>query len=222
LHGINNLVYLPHGVDTNSFNTSYFSNEWKKQNGIENKTVLLFVGRLVWEKDLDTLAKSYKILANTRNDAAYVIVGDGPIKDELKKLMPDALFLGYKSGRELAEAYASSDIFVFPSTTETFGNVTLEAMASGIPAICAREGGAYGVVNDGINGLTVNPRDPEDLSGKITYLLNYPEKRNELRKNAILFAKEQTWEKIFKKLVFSYQETISNYYTLNYKKIKAA
>ncbi len=222
LHGINNLEYLPHGVDTSSFNASYFSNEWKKQNGIENKVALLFVGRLVWEKDLDTLSKSYKILTNTRKDIAFVFVGDGPIKDELKKLMPEALFLGYKSGKELAEAYASSDIFVFPSTTETFGNVTLEAMASEIPPICSREGGAYGVINEGINGLTVNPRDPEDLSEKINYLLNYPEKRYELGRNAILFAKEQTWEKIFKKLVYSYQKIISNYNEINFKKIKAA
>jgi phosphatidylinositol alpha 1,6-mannosyltransferase len=222
LHGINNLEYLPHGVDTNLFNPSFFLKDWKSKNNLENKIAVLFVGRLVWEKDLDTLAKSYKILSETRNDLAFVIVGDGPIKSELQKLMPDAIFLGYKSGKELSEAYASSDIFVFPSTTETFGNVTLEAMSSGLPPICAREGGAYGVIKEGINGLIANPRDPEDLANKIKYLLDFPEKRNELKNNAFSFAKEQTWDKIFERLAESYYQVISQFREINYKKIIAA
>ena len=222
LHGLSNLNYLPHGVDTKTFNTSFYSKEWKRQNNIGGKKAVLFVGRLVWEKDLETLANSYKIIMNERDDAAFVIVGEGPIKDELVKLMPEAIFLGYQSGTKLAEAYASSDIFVFPSTTETFGNVTLEAMASGLPPICAREGGAYGVITEGINGLTVNPRDPDDLAKKINLLLNSSEKRNYIRNNAINYAKEQTWDKIFQQLVNSYQILISNYSESSYKKIKAA
>lgn len=222
LHGINNLKFLPHGVDTNVFNTSFYSKEWKSKNNIEDKTAVLFVGRLVWEKDLATLAGAYNIIMSARNDVAFVIVGDGPIKDELMKLMPKAVFLGYQSGEQLAETYASSDIFVFPSTTETFGNVTLEAMASGLPSICAKEGGAYGLIDEGINGFTTIPRDPADLSEKINLLLNSPEKRNYLSNNAIQYAKEQTWDKIFRKLVDSYQKILSDYKVAGYKKIKAA
>ena len=222
LHGIHNLKYLPHGVDTEIFNTTFYSKEWKSRNNIEGKTAILFVGRLVWEKDLATLAESYKIITTARDDVAFVLVGDGPIKDELLKLMPKAVFLGYQSGTKLAEAYASSDIFVFPSTTETFGNVTVEAMASGLPPICAKEGGAYGVIEEGINGLTAIPRDPADLSKKINLLLDSRETRSYLRNNAILFAKEQTWDKIFQKLVNSYQKLISDYNEARYKKIKAA
>jgi len=222
LHGINNLKYLPHGVDTKTFNTLFYSKDWKRKNNIEGKTAVLFVGRLVWEKDLETLANSYKIIMNASDDVSFVIVGDGPIKDELVKLMPRALFLGYQSGSQLAESYASSDIFVFPSTTETFGNVTLEAMASGLAPICAREGGAYGVIKEGINGLTAMPRDPVDLSKKINLLLDFPEIRKYLRNNAILYANEQTWDKIFQKLVNSYQKLISEYNETGYKKIKAA
>ncbi|MFZ0453738.1 MAG: glycosyltransferase family 1 protein [Ignavibacteriaceae bacterium] len=222
LHDIHNLKYLPHGVDNETFNTSFYSQEWKRKNNIGGKKAVLFVGRLVWEKDLETLANSYKIIMDTRDDAAFVIVGDGPIKNELIKLMPKAVFLGYQSGTKLAEAYASSDIFVFPSTTETFGNVTLEAMASGLPPICAKEGGAYGVIDEGINGLTAIPRDPVDLAKKINLLLDYDEKRNYLRNNAINYAKEQTWDKIFQKLVNSYQLLISDYKSEMYKKIKAA
>jgi phosphatidylinositol alpha 1,6-mannosyltransferase len=176
----------------------------------------------VWEKDLGTLAETYKIITAARSDVAFVIVGEGPVKQELVKLMPQAIFLGYQSGRKLAEAYASSDIFVFPSTTETFGNVTLEAMASGLPPICAKEGGAYGVIEEGINGLTTNPRDPADISNKINLLLDFPEMRSYLKNNALLFAQEQTWDKIFQKLVNSYQKLISEYNIAEYKKIKAA
>ncbi len=222
LHGIHNLKYLPHGVDNETFNTSFYSKEWKRKNNIEGKTAILFVGRLVWEKDLETLANSYQTIMNARDDVAFVIAGDGPIKDELIKLMPQAVFLGYQSGKELAETYASSDIFVFPSTTETFGNVTLEAMASGLPPICAKEGGAYGVIEEGINGLTTIPRDPTDLSKKLNLLIDSPEIRHYLRNNAIRFAKEQTWDKIFQKLVKSYQKLISGYNETGYKKIKAA
>ena len=221
-HGIRNLEYLPHGVDTNTFNPLYFSNNWKKDNSIERKFALLFVGRLVREKDLDTLAKTYKILTDNRDDIAFVIIGDGPIKDELKELMPKAKFLGYKSGKELAEAYASSDIFVFPSTTETFGNVTLEAMSSGLPPICAKEGGAYGIIEDGVSGLITSPRDPEDLAGKINYLLDRPDMRNKFRNNSILYAREQTWEKIFERLAKSYYRVISDYNEKNIRKYKAA
>ena len=221
-HGINNLKFLPHGVDTNAFNASYYSKEWKRRYKIEGKTAVLFVGRLVWEKDLATLAAAYNIIMAARNDVAFVIAGDGPIKNELMKLMPEAVFLGYQSGETLAETYASSDIFVFPSTTETFGNVTLEAMASGLPPICAKEGGAYGVIDEGVNGLTTIPRDPEDLSKKIITLLDSPEKRHYLSSNAIRFAKEQTWDKIFQKLVDSYQKLLSDYKEAGYKKIKAA
>jgi glycosyltransferase involved in cell wall biosynthesis len=221
-HGIHNLEYLPHGVDTSVFNPSFYSKEWKKKNKIENKTALLFVGRLVWEKDLDTLAKAYKILSDRRNNAAFVIVGDGPIKNELERLMPEAKFLGYKSGKELAEIYASSDMFVFPSTTETFGNVVLEAMASGIPPICSNEGGAYGVIEDGINGLITKPRDPEDLAEKIRILLDSPDFRTQLKENALNFASEQTWDNIIERLVLSYQRIITKYNEVKFKKIKAA
>lgn len=103
----------------------YKSSTWKKSLGIEGKTVLLYSGKLVWEKDLKTLTDTYNILSVYRDDFVFVLVGEGPIKNELQKLMPKAIFLGYQSGHALSTIYSSSDIFVFPSTTEIFGNVTL-------------------------------------------------------------------------------------------------
>lgn len=210
-HGLTSVEFLPHGVDIKVFNKKFKSEEWKSSIGIEGKPAILYAGRLVWEKDLRTLAESYKILKQQRDDFSFVLVGDGPVRSELEELMPEAIFLGYKSGRELSTIYASSDIFVFPSTTETFGNVTLEAMASGIPPICVREGGAYGIIRHGKNGLIAEPRDPEDLANKINILLDSPDLRHEISQRAFQFALEQSWENIFERLFASYSEVISNY-----------
>ncbi len=113
-HGIKNLQYVPHGVDLEIFSPSHFSGPWKSKLGIEGKTVLLFVGRLVWEKDLKTLAKTFQILSGRRNDFVLVIAGDGPIRKELQLMMPSAIFLGNQRGKDLSTTYASSDIFAFP------------------------------------------------------------------------------------------------------------
>ena len=209
LHGFKTIEYLPHGVDTDIFNPVFRSENWKKELGIQGKTALLFAGRLVWEKDLATLAETYKLLSSKRNDLAFVLAGDGPVKDDLIRLMPGAVFLGQISGVKLSTAYASSDIFVFPSTTETFGNVTVEAMASGIPPICAREGGAYGIINEEVNGLIAAPRNPRDLAEKIELLADNPGLRKQLAQNAVYFAGTQSWDNIFDRLFASYGEIIN-------------
>ncbi len=209
-HGLNSIEFLPHGIDTNIFNPKFKSDDWKKELGLENKITLLFTGRLVWEKDLLTLAKAYKILNAKYPNAAFVLAGDGPIRRELEGMMPDAVFLGNLSGEELSTAYASSDIFVFPSTTETFGNVVLEAMASGIPPVCVREGGSYGMINDGINGLIAEPHNTEDFAKKVESLLIKPELRTTLASNAFKFSQTQSWDEIIDKLISSYYEIINN------------
>jgi glycosyltransferase involved in cell wall biosynthesis len=211
LHGIQNLQYIPHGVDLTLFSPSHYSGTWKNKLGIEGKTILLFVGRLVWEKDLKTLAKTYQVLTKRRNDVAFVIAGDGPIRKKLEQLMPGAIFLGNQRGQELSTAYASSDIFVFPSTTETFGNVTLEAMASGLPPICANEGGSSGFIRDGITGLLARPRKPDDLAMK-----------EDIAHEAFMYGQKQTWESSFDKILYSYGEILGEHdYFSPLKKLSA-
>lgn len=210
-HGLNNVEYLPHGIDLDIFNPNYKRREWK-ENIAKDKTVILYAGRLVWEKDLLTLAGAYKIVMQKRGNAKFVLAGDGPVKGELQKLMPEAEFLGYQSGIELSTAFASSDIFAFPSTTETFGIVTLEAMASKLPPVCAGEGGAYGIIQDGITGLITEPRNEIDLAEKIIFLIDNPGKREAMAEKAYEYAEDQTWEKIFKKLFTRYEEIIYNYH----------
>ena len=205
-HGFVTTELLPHGVDTVTFNPSFRSPEWRRSLGIDGKTVLLFAGRLVWEKDLRTLAEAYRIVTERRDDAVFVLAGDGPVRSELEQMMPKALFLGQLSGEDLSRAYASSDAFVFPSTTETFGNVTLEAMASGIPPVCAKEGGAYGFVIAGATGLLAEPRDGVDFAWQVEQLLNRPDRRLAMGREGLRFAQEQSWDRIFDRLMAGYSE----------------
>ena len=108
---------------------------------------MLFVGRISKEKNLDTLVASTRKLADWKLAVRPLFVGDGPYLSEMKRLLPDALFTGYLRGEELADAYASADFFVFPSTTDTFGNVVLEAQASGLPVIVSDVGGPRDLVS---------------------------------------------------------------------------
>jgi glycosyltransferase involved in cell wall biosynthesis len=210
-HGLKNLEFLPHGVDIEAFHPRFRNRGWRVRLGIDGKLVLLFVGRLVWEKDLRTLADAYRILERTRSDLAFVLVGDGPIRAELESLMPKAIFLGYQSGSDLSTAFASSDIFVFPSTTETFGNVTIEAMASGLPPICALEGGSGGLVQEGVTGLLAKPRDASDFAEKINVLADSSSTREQIASQAFAFAQCQSWERIFDRQLESYGRVIDEF-----------
>ncbi len=207
-HGFSSVQFLPHGVDPETFNPCYRSEAWRAQHGLQGKTVLLFAGRLVWEKDLRTLARTYARITARHPEVVFALAGEGPVREELHQMMPQALFLGHQTGEDLSRAYASSDIFVFPSTTETFGNVTLEAMASGLPPVCAKEGGAYGFVEHGVTGMLAAPRDPQDLATQIEFLLDHPDRRQEMGSAACTFAQEQSWEKIFQRLFESYAEVV--------------
>jgi phosphatidylinositol alpha 1,6-mannosyltransferase len=218
-HGFVTTELLPHGVDTGEFNPSFRSEEWRDAHGLTGKTVLLFAGRLVWEKDLRVLAAAYHTLMAKRADIVFVLAGDGPVRDELTRMMPGALFLGQQSGTALSRAYASSDIFVFPSTTETFGNVTLEAMASGLPPVCARKGGAGGLITPGVTGMLAEPQDAGDLARHIEFLLDLPVERRRIAEAALRFAREQSWDNIFARLFARYGEVKAEW---NRKRRRAA
>ncbi|RPI64545.1 MAG: glycosyltransferase family 1 protein [Ignavibacteriales bacterium] len=209
--GFKTTEYLPHGIDLNLFNNTYKSNEWKKSLNIKDKKVLLFVGRLVWEKDLRTLIEIYDLLTVLRDDMSFVLVGDGPIRKELEKNMPKAHFLGYKTGEELSTIYASSDLFVFPSTTETFGNVVLEAMASGTVPVCANRGGASSSIKNNHNGIICDAKNAIDFSKKILALINNQTELQRISENCIEYASKQSWDNIFSMQYQLYLDVIKHY-----------
>jgi glycosyltransferase involved in cell wall biosynthesis len=154
----NNLRLWPRGIDADRFHPGKRSADWRARHGIgPDDVAIVQVARLVREKQLDVLIDSLTRLAAKGVAHKAVIVGDGPDRAMLEAALPDAIFTGFLHGDELATAYASSDIFVFPSETESFGNVTLEAMASNLPTVCADATGSRSLVADGETGFLAQP-----------------------------------------------------------------
>jgi glycosyltransferase involved in cell wall biosynthesis len=165
----------------------------------------LFVGRISVEKNLSLFTK----LATT-GGRGLVFVGDGPYKGYLQQQLPEAIFPGFLRGGDLARAYASADIFAFPSKTETFGNAVLEAMASGLPVLVTDVGGPKDFVVDGENGLVARS-DAEfiDLHRQLT---DDEELRSRLGRKAREFALTCEWDRIFESQVLgSYRKVIAEW-----------
>jgi glycosyltransferase involved in cell wall biosynthesis len=195
----NNFRLWPRGVDTVDFNPGKRSSLWRAKYGIgESELVVVFVSRLVREKQLDTLAAALRLMEARGIIHRSVIVGDGPERAALERKLPHAVFTGFLEGEELAEAYASSDIFVFPSETETFGNVTLEAMASGLPCVCADATGSRSLVVHGRTGYLAKPGCAQEFADHITALV----RDAELRRQVGMAARQRSLE-------FSWDETMA-------------
>ncbi len=209
-HGIYNTDIFSRGIDSENFNPMYRNTEFRKSSGIDGKTVFLYVGRISVEKDLDILSESYNTIHEIYKDRiALIITGDGPYIRKCKSMFPDdTIFTGFKKGRELAEIYASSDIFICPSSTETFGNVVLEAMASGLPVIGADAGGVGEIIRHRNTGLKFQPRNTKELTGCMRMLLSDTKLRNTLQKNGREIGMNRSWNKIFDGLMDIYQEIL--------------
>jgi len=198
------------GVSTERFGPHHRDEDFWPELPKESKKVL-FVSRLVKEKEPWTLIRLYKMFEEHRPDIRMVIVGDGPKRKLLEKNMPNAHFSGKLVGEDLSKAYASSDIFVFPSTTETFGNVVLEALASGLPVVAANAGGPKDIVQHGETGMLVTPRKEEEFYGEIVKLVDDKGYYQQVRKNALDYATSQNWENLCKDLFAEYEYIISNH-----------
>ena len=160
---------------------------------------MLYVGRISKEKDLDVLAQAYQQLRDEGLSIKLFVVGHGPYSQALAETLPDAIFTGYLKGKELAAAYASADIFVFPSTTDTFGNVIIEAQASGVPVIVSDSGGPKELVEDKTNGLITKSHDVEDFSRAIRVLVVDPALRKQMGDHARQSVVDRSWPNAFRK-----------------------
>lgn len=170
--GAERIVVHPRGVDAERFRPDR-QGPFFRDLGLERQFKLLYVGRVSREKSLDVLAEAFRLVHAHRPDARLVVVGDGPYLEEMRAATADlpVVFTGYLSGEPLAQAYAGADLFVFPSATDTFGNVVLEAQASGLPVVVTSAGGPREAMQPGRTGLVVEPRDPAALAMSVLDLM---------------------------------------------------
>lgn len=193
----------PRGIDTARFSPTRRSNAWRTSLGIgADELVVLHVSRLVREKRLDTLTAALKQLEVPHR---AVIVGDGPDRGFVEQELPRAIFTGFQGGDALATAYASSDLFIFPSDSESFGNVTLEAMASGLPCVCADATGSRSLVVDGETGFLAGPSDASAFAAHLTHLAQDPGLRTRMGEAGRARALTFSWEETLARMVGYYR-----------------
>jgi len=180
-----------------------------------HKAVITFMGRLAPEKGLKYLFEAFSILRSKVKAAKLIIAGMGPNERYLKVLSSqlgleqDVKFLGYVSGHLKSSLLAATDVFVCPSIYEFLPIVNLEALAAGLPIVASRVGGIPDVVEDGVNGFLVPPRDPQALAETILKLLKDEKLRRQIRVNNIQKAKNYDWNVIFPKIYQAYREAFS-------------
>jgi glycosyltransferase involved in cell wall biosynthesis len=166
--------FIPWGVDMDLFDEEKKDQSIWDEHGCRDKVKFFYAGRISKEKNLDLLAKAFIKISKDRDDVVLVLAGDGPYRAELEEMLEDhsAIFLGYQSHDELARYYASADAFVFPSTTDTFGNVIIEALASGLPVVVSDIGGPKENMEHGVNGFVTKALDVDDFAQAMKNLLD--------------------------------------------------
>ncbi len=205
-HGVDaNLQIWARGVETDRFNPERRSRSWRTAQGFTpSDVVVAFVGRLVWEKGVTVFAEVIEALKARGIPHRSLVVGDGPARAELEARLTQTVFTGHLSGTELAVAHASADVFVFPSETETFGNVTLEAMASGIPTVCADATGSASLVVNGETGFLVPPRDGRAFAAATEALVLDADLRARMGAAALKRAQGFAWSQILRQMLDRY------------------
>ena len=213
--GIQRTALWQRGVDTENFRPELRSEKMREKlfGKYQNTdSLLIYVGRLSAEKQIERI----KPVLDNIPGACLALVGDGPYRGQLEKIFENTKtnFIGYLSGKELASAYASGDIFLFPSSTETLGLVLLEAMAAGCPVIGANKGGIPDIINNGINGCLYNPDEKDNgeksLIEATKKILADKNKKEAMRKEARKEAEQWDWNQATLQLQKYYAETLEN------------
>ncbi len=206
--GIKRVGLWPQGVDARRFRPDRASEEWRNRlsSGHPDEKILLYVGRLAPEKGIGQLRAVLREVSGAR----LAIVGDGPARKALEREFrgTPTVFTGLLSGDDLAAAFASADLFLFPSTTETLGIVMIEALASGLPVIAARTGAAHEVVSEGA-GLLYEPGSDEELVAAVRRILEDGALRASLSRGARVAVSERSWEASTATLRGYYAEALS-------------
>lgn len=198
------------GVDHNLWNPARRDMAWRRAHGFaDDEAVLLFFGRLVKEKGLDIFEEVVKALRARGRKVRPLIVGAGPAGDDLAGRIGEAVFTGHVEGAALARAVASADILVNPSTTEAFGNVNLEAMASGVALVSADAPAARALVVEGETGLLVPPRDAAAYADAVEALIYDRARLATMSKAGIEASKAYRWSMILDRVIATYRQAVA-------------
>ncbi len=208
--GFERLALWPRGVDCRHFRPDRPGRERVRAAlGIRPEQIVVgHVSRIAAEKNVDYLATALeRLIRRSDGQLRILIVGDGPARGDLEaRLGPAVHCVGYKTGDDLADHYAACDLFAFASTTETFGNVILEAMASGLPVVALRAGGPGEIVDSGRTGILVEPHaPPEVMAEALAHLLTNSGTRHLMARDARAFAETQSWEAVMQGLRARYE-----------------
>ncbi|UOY94367.1 glycosyltransferase family 1 protein [Ectobacillus sp. JY-23] len=198
------------GVDCSLYHPHYDANIVRERYHIKAEHIICWVGRIAPEKDIETLAHVIrKLHLKQRHSIHWLLVGDGPASADLQEACTENVtFTGYLKGEELASIYAASSLMVFPSPTETFGNVVLESLACGTPVIGADAGGVKNIITHGKNGMLCSPKQADLFVNATETLLDDSNLRQEMRLYAQEYALSQSWDSIFTNLLKHYEDAI--------------
>ncbi|MGX5688043.1 glycosyltransferase family 4 protein [Arcticibacter tournemirensis] len=184
------------GLDANLFSPDKKDLKAIQKITRNSRPSILFASRLVWEKNLETLFEIYDEINEKGIAVNLLVAGDGIARKACEERMPEAFFLGHKDHQELAVIYASADIFLFPSVSETYGNVVLEAMASGIPCVIADGGGSADFINHRVNGFKCDPYNAGDYAEKIEILLSDKTLRDRFITEGLALSRSCSWDQL--------------------------
>ena len=208
--GYMNLVTVARGVDTELFNPAQRSQALRRQWGLQEEDLaVLYVGRVAAEKNIDLAVRAFRRVQLLNPRAKFVLVGDGPVRQRLQRENPDFIYCGMQRGEELARHYASADLFVFPSLTETFGNVLIEALASGLPAVAFDYAAAKRHVRDHYNARSVPPENDEAFLRAAADLATQAGVRRSLGAQARASMLDNSWESVYRRLAAIIEQRIA-------------
>ena len=197
------------GIDREQFNPGRRDMEWRRGQGIaDDEMVIAFLGRVVMEKGLDVFSDAVHAFATFGLKHRVLVIGEGPARPWFEEQLPDAIFTGQLTGNDLARALASADVFLNPSITEAFGNVTLEAMACALPVVAAEATGATNLVRPGSTGTLVDGTDPDEFAEALAAYARDPELRRRHGEAGFAVAQTMDWDTINSAVIRAYKHAI--------------
>jgi glycosyltransferase involved in cell wall biosynthesis len=195
--GFGDIRVLPRGVDSELYSPARRNAELRQHWGVDDdQLVVLYVGRIAAEKNIQEAINAFRAMQLQQNNLKFVLVGDGPQRAKLAAANPDFHFAGVRTGIPLAEHYASADLFLFPSKTETFGNVTLEAMASALPVIAYDYAAANMHIRQNETGLLVPLDTPGAFERTATEIIRYTTQLRTIGSAARAYTEQLSWQRI--------------------------